>query len=97
MKVLLALLLLTQIAKPAKPILAPTIEPQHEILITADAEAGKTVLVVPHASYENVDARCVIVYPREGSLGWLIDRKENRAELFYLRAPWPAFCKETKK
>lgn len=86
MKLFLVLLLLTQ----TKPILAPSIEPQ-EILITADAAAGKTVLVVPHASYESMDARCVIVYPREGNLGWLIDRKENKAELFYLCAPWPAF------
>lgn len=88
-------LLLAQAVQPQtqeNPFLAP-----HEVVITADAIAGKTVVFMPDSGYgNNFDARCVIVYPREGSLAWLIDRKENTAELIYAGAPTPAFCDESK-
>jgi len=103
MKTLLALLLLAQTAKPAaKPEPKPTPKFQFVapdgVLVTSDAAAGKTVLVLPHAGYyNNLEARCVIIYPRNGNIGWLIDRQENTAEIFYVAMPWPAFCKEEVK
>lgn len=94
MKLLLALLLLTQV--PAKTLeIRPGDFPEPGPMpyqIYHESNLVATFLyTIPDKSF---DARCVIIYPRKGSLGWLIDRKENEAHLFYLQAPWPEFCKK---
>lgn len=95
MKALILLLLLQIPARTLeiKPGDFPQPGPQEYRLIHESQTVAVFLYVVPDKS---LDARCVVVFPREGSLGWLIDRKENKAELFYTSMPWPAFCKEKK-